>query len=126
MPFKYRCLLIISPLVFVLDQLTKWMVREHIPLHGSIAVIPGYFDLVHVMNTGAAFGMFAGQHAGWRTPFFLGLSIVALVGIGYLLRAVPPRERLFPMVLSLVVGGILGNGLDRIRPSAVVDFLSVH
>ncbi|MBI4367627.1 MAG: signal peptidase II [Deltaproteobacteria bacterium] len=124
--FKYRCLVIISPLILVLDQITKWLIRERIPFGHAIPVIPGYVDLVHVMNTGAAFGMLAGGHAGWRTPFFLALSVVALAAIGRLLSTLPASARLLPVVFSLMIGGILGNVIDRLRFGAVVDFLSVH
>lgn len=126
MIFKYRCLLIIAPLILVLDQLTKWLVRTHIPFRSVLPVIPGYVDLVHVMNTGAAFGIFSGPTAGWRTPFFIIISICALAAIGYILVRVKPHERLLPVILSLVVGGIFGNGVDRIRFGAVTDYLSVH
>lgn len=126
MSFKYRCLLFISPIILLLDQWTKHLVHAHIAPHATIPIIPGYVDLVHVMNTGAAFGMLAGAHAGWRTPFFLSISVGALAGIGYLLRTVPPTARLLPVVFAMVVGGIFGNLIDRLRSGAVTDFLSVH
>lgn len=126
MMFKYRCLLIISPLIVVADQCTKLWIRAAIPQQGSVTIIPGYFDLVHVMNTGAAFGMLAGAATQWRTIFFGGIAGVALIGIGFFLTRLDPRERLLPCIFSLVVGGIIGNIIDRLRFGAVTDFLSVH
>ncbi|MBI2346741.1 MAG: signal peptidase II [Deltaproteobacteria bacterium] len=126
MPYKYYCLLYISPMVFLLDQVTKWIVREQIPRGNAVAIIPGYVDLVHVMNTGAAFGFMAGPYAGWRTPFFLGIAAIALIGLLWIMRRCPAQERLLPLIFSLVIGGILGNGLDRLRLGAVVDFISCH
>lgn len=126
MLFKHRCLLIISPLIFLLDQLTKWWVIHTIPYGSGIPVIPGYFDLVHVRNTGAAFGMFAGANAAWREPFFYIVSVIATVVIFSVVRSLGPRERLLPITLSLVFGGVLGNVLDRIRFGYVTDFLSFH
>lgn len=126
MAFKHRCLLFISPLIFLLDQLTKWWVIRAIPYGSGIPVIPGYFDLVHVRNTGAAFGMFAGANAAWREPFFYAVSVIATVVIFSVVRSLGPRERLLPITLALVFGGVLGNVLDRIRFGYVTDFLSVH
>lgn len=127
MAYKYRCLLYISPLILLLDQLTKALVRGAIPRGGEIALIPGYVDLVHVWNTGAAFGILAGDGGGWwRHGFFFGISLAALIGIGYFVVRLPQRERLLSVVLALVVGGIVGNLVDRLAFGAVTDFFSVH
>ncbi len=125
-PFKYRCLLLISPIILVLDQLTKWWVLENIVYGHGIAVIPGFFDLVHVRNTGAAFGLFANANSVWREPFFYLISAVALAVIYSVVRSLQSNERLLAVVLSLVLGGVLGNLVDRIRFGYVIDFLSVH
>ncbi len=126
MAFKYRCLLSISPTIFLLDQLSKCWVIAHIPFGQAITIIPGYFDVVHVHNTGAAFGVFAGAHAAWREPFFYLISVIATGVIFSVLRTLSSRERLLPITLSLIFGGILGNLLDRIRLGYVTDFLSAH
>ncbi len=126
MPFKYRCLLLITPLIFVADQLTKWLVRSRIAYGSGIPVIPGYFDIVHVHNTGAAFGMLAGAQASFREPFFYLVSLVAIGVIATVLRKLPSHERLLPIVLTLILGGVLGNTIDRVAQGFVTDFLSVH
>lgn len=126
MSFKYKSLLIIAPLIFLFDQLTKHLVSMEIALGQGIPVIPGFFDIVHYTNAGAAFGFLAGAHDSWRTPFFYIISVVALAGIVFYIKKLPDNERLAPFALSLVVGAIFGNGLDRLRFGAVTDFLSVH
>jgi signal peptidase II len=123
---KYWILLIVAPSIFILDQATKWWVVENIVWGEGFAVIPEFFDMVHVKNRGAAFGLFAGANAQWREPFFYVISSVAMGAIGFFLRQCHTQERLMPLTLSLILGGVLGNLLDRIRLGAVTDFVSVH
>jgi signal peptidase II len=105
----------------VLDQTTKLLVQEHIELHGNITVIPGFFDLTHVTNKGAAWGMF--YNLPW-IPF--GISIVAFVLMIVFLRKLSAGwpERCF--ALLMVLSGITGNCTDRIWNGAVIDFLRFH
>lgn len=126
MSFTNKCFATISPVIVALDQWTKWLVQEHIPFGTGFSVIPGYFDLVHVTNPGAAFGMFAGANAAWRVPFFYAVSLIAFLSIVGLARSMPKHERLMPIVLSLIMGGLFGNLIDRIRFGEVTDFLAVH
>jgi len=79
MRFKYKVLLTITPLIFILDQLTKWLVSTSIPFHGSIPIIDGYLDLVFIRNTGAAFGMFADLDGAFRHVFFYIVAIIAVI-----------------------------------------------
>lgn len=123
---KYKILAIVAPLVFAIDQLTKYFVSTKITLGQGLTIIPGFFDIVHYTNTGAAFGLLAGARASWRTPFFYAVSVVALIAIIFYIKKMPDSERLLAFALSFVVGGIFGNGLDRLRFGAVTDFLSVH
>lgn len=126
MTFKYRVLLILSPLLVLLDQVTKWLVVRAIPFGERVPVIPGYFDMVHFRNTGAAFGIFSGGHANWREPFFIGISLVASVVVLVVVRRLHVCERLMAVIMALIFGGIWGNFLDRLRFGAVTDFLSLH
>jgi signal peptidase II len=126
MATKYKILLITTPFVFVLDQLTKAMINAWLPIGTRIPVVAGFFDIVHFRNTGAAFGMFSGMHDSFRGPFFFVIAAVAVVLLGLLYRSLQDDECLMPLALSLVFGGIAGNILDRIRFGSVVDFLSVH
>ena len=126
MTFKLRCVFIIAPLILLLDQWSKWSVRAEIPFGGVIPIWPGYFDLVHVQNTGAAFGMLAGAAAAWREPFFYLVSAVALTAIVVMLGRLRATERLTIFILSLLFGGVIGNLIDRVLFGSVTDFVSVH
>ncbi len=126
MKFKYKILLIVAPVVFLLDQVTKFAIVKLVPLGEKIDVVTGYFEIVHYKNPGAAFGMLSNAGSAWRMPFFHVISIVALAVIIYYIVKAPVQERLMPLALSLVAGGILGNGLDRVRFGEVTDFLSFH
>jgi signal peptidase II len=126
MAFKYKALLIITPIIFLSDQIVKWIIQTKMAIGDVISVIPGYFDIVHVTNKGAAFGMFAGSSESFRNPFFYIVSIVAVVIIVGVVIRLGSYERLMAVVFSLILGGIFGNILDRIRFGQVTDFLSVH
>ncbi len=112
---------IIAIVVFVLDQLSKNLVLANFSLNDSISVIPGFFNLTYVRNTGAAFGMLAGQES-WRHLFFQAVSILALGAIVYLFWT-SRRDALALWGASLVFGGAAGNLVDRIRFGYVIDFL---
>lgn len=126
MKYKYKMLLIITPLVFILDQFTKWLVIKCIPSQGSISIIPNYVDLVFVRNPGAAFGMLAGLSDQFRNIFFFAVAVVAVIVLSVFYKRLSLKARLLPLAISLVFGGIFGNILDRIRFGEVTDFVSVH
>jgi signal peptidase II len=111
--------------VVVLDQATKALVLARLALYESVVVLPDFFNLTHVRNPGAAFGLFAGRAASFRTPFFLVATLVALVVILIALKRIGPGERWKRFALALVFGGALGNLVDRLRWGEVVDFLDV-
>ncbi|RUM89944.1 MAG: signal peptidase II [Thermodesulfatator sp.] len=112
---------IIAITVLVLDQLSKNLVISRFFLHESVPVIPGFFSLTYIRNTGAAFGILAGQEA-WRHIFFQTVSLLALGAIVYLFWT-SRRDALALWGASLVFGGAAGNLIDRIRFGYVVDFL---
>lgn len=126
MSFKYKLLLLVSPAVVLLDQFTKWLILKYLPLYDSIPIIPGFFDIVHVRNTGAAFGLLSSSDAGFREPFFYIVALVAVVVLISMLRKLSPRDKLMAWVVALVAGGLVGNLIDRLRFGNVVDFLSFH
>ncbi len=109
--------------VAILDQLTKYLVRINFSLHDSLEIIPGFFHLTFIRNTGAAFGIFAGQPALWRQVFFISVVLIALVAIFIMYRKFGRESRLYCVGLGLIAGGALGNLIDRIRFGSVVDFL---
>lgn len=126
MSFKYKVLFGLAPLVFFLDQWTKQLVLAHLQIGEFRIFIPGFWDWVHVRNTGAAFGFLSEIPEWFRTPFFYGIGIIALIVLFFLFLRLDPKDRFLPFPLALIVGGVLGNSLDRIRFGNVVDFISWH
>ena len=117
--------LIMTAAILVIDIWTKWLVVRSIDLHEAIPVIPSFFQLVHVRNTGAAFGI--GANADSRlVPLLLNLGAIAVfcVVVVYALRSAV-SDRLLQTGLHLILGGAIGNLLDRFRFGYVVDFLDV-
>jgi signal peptidase II len=105
--------------LYALDQLSKRWILHHIELGGARPVIPRYFDIVHVTNTGAAFGSFKNNNA-----FFIALSCVALVSVAVLLLRRKTRADAWrDLSLALLFAGVLGNLTDRLNYGHVIDFL---
>jgi signal peptidase II len=113
-------------LVLLLDRLAKWVVATNIPLHDSIVVIPGFFHLTHVQNTGAAFGLFADSSAQWKVGALVSFSVVALVVVSALLWKNSHSLSVTTIGLSLILGGATGNLWDRMVSGHVVDFLDLY
>ncbi|MEM7045410.1 MAG: signal peptidase II [Pseudomonadota bacterium] len=115
--------LLIAILVIVFDQITKWIALDGLDFgQNPIAVTP-FFNLVLVWNRGVSFGMF--NNAGDAGPWILsGLAIAIVIGLLYWLRQA--EGRMIISALGLVIGGALGNVIDRFRFGAVVDFLDFH
>jgi len=111
---------------FILDQLTKLLVKAYLPYGTGRTVIPGLFDLVHVHNRGAAFGFLNRPDQSWQTWMFTGASVLATCAILWLLRRTPDDDKWTVTGLGLVLGGALGNLLDRVAQGYVVDFLDVY
>lgn len=114
---------IASVLVLVLDQWTKWLILHQIPDHASIPVLPGFFNLVNIRNRGAAFGFLNRSDIEWQFWLFLAATLVAFGAIVALVRTWPKNSPVLFASLGLVLGGALGNLVDRVRFRAVVDFL---
>jgi len=118
--------LALAAAVIVLDIWTKWLIVRRIDLHEAIPVIPDFFQLVHVRNTGAAFGL--GANASSKlVPILLNAGAIAVfcVVVVYALRTAV-TDRLLQTGLHLILGGAIGNLLDRFRFGYVVDFLDVY
>lgn len=122
----YRWLWIVATIVFIADQVTKEMIAARLPFgsygpNARIEVIPGFFNLTHVGNTGAAWSMFSGQS--------LGLALVALgalVAIFIWRHSLGLHHRSVQPCFGLLCGGILGNLVDRLRHGHVIDFIDLH
>ncbi|MDD3250645.1 MAG: lipoprotein signal peptidase [Smithella sp.] len=115
-----------AAVIIALDQITKSAVMARFSLHETLMVIPGLFNLVYVMNPGAAFGFLADASPTFRYVFFIGVTITAAGLIVYYLVKSNPRNLLLAGSLTLIFGGAVGNLIDRIRFGAVVDFLDVY
>lgn len=116
--------LVLSVLTVVLDQASKLAIDSHMQLFQSIAVIP-YFNLTYVHNTGAAFS-FLSEAGGWQRWFFAGLAAVISIMIAVWLTRLKKQEVLLAVALSLVLGGAIGNLIDRLAYGYVIDFLDVY
>ena len=115
----------VSAAVILLDQITKLAVNRFLDLHESRTLIPGLLSLTYVRNRGAAFGILSDASLPHQPLLFSLVSFAALAGIvGYALW-LPPHERLSQAALGLVIGGAVGNLLDRARHGYVVDFVDV-
>ncbi len=123
---RYRILLGVAAAIFLLDQLSKFWVMAAIPFHTSIPVVPGFFDLVHIRNRGAAFGFLNRHDIEWQFWLFLAATLVAVGVIITLVRAARSDQCWLVTGLGLILGGATGNLLDRIRFRAVVDFLDFY
>lgn len=126
MSFKYKVAAVLSMCILVLDQASKLWVQQAIPLWDSVQVIPGLFNLVHVLNKGAAFGFLADLDGNMQTYFFIGVTGLAIVLIFHLLRTVDRHDPYLFAALGLILGGALGNLADRIRLGMVIDFLDFY
>ena len=115
--------LALAALVVIADQVTKYAVSRSFALYESLEVTP-FFNLVLVHNRGAAFS-FLSDAGGWQRGFFIAIALVACVWIPWLLRK-HRGETLFCLSLALILGGALGNVIDRVLHGAVVDFLDFH
>ena len=112
--------------VIVLDQITKAAIVTKFFMHESYTIVAGFFNLVYVMNPGAAFGFLANASATFRYFFFTGITIVVILLIIYYIMKSKPQNMLMVISLTLIFAGAVGNLIDRIRFGAVVDFLDVY
>ncbi|HME33077.1 MAG TPA: signal peptidase II [Terriglobales bacterium] len=117
---------LIAGVVLLLDRVAKWAVARDIALHDSVTVIPGFFHLTHVQNTGAAFGLFAESSAQWKVGALVSFSVVALVIVSGLLWKNGHALSTTTIALSLILGGATGNLWDRMMTGRVVDFLDFY
>ncbi|MCX2863237.1 signal peptidase II [Paucibacter sp. PLA-PC-4] len=113
----------IALLIIVLDQFSKTLILGHFQL-GDSRHVTDFFNVVRVHNTGAAFSFLAGA-SGWQRWFFVGLGAVATVFITIMLRR-HGHQTLFAWALSLILGGAIGNVVDRLLHGYVVDFIQLH
>jgi signal peptidase II len=123
---KTRCyglMVLIVLTVIIFDQLTKWQVTRAMRLHESIPIVSDLFSLTYIRNPGAAFGILAGSHAGFRLLFFGLTSVLALALLGTIYMRLSPADWVGQVSVASIFGGAVGNLIDRIRAGEVIDFL---
>lgn len=118
--------LLIIGLIIAVDQVTKAAVRASLSLGESYPVIPGFLDLTHVQNTGAAFGLLNTADFPYKPVVMIGIAALALVAIATYASQLGFHERLARFGLSLILGGAFGNLIDRALAGHVVDFVDVY
>ncbi len=109
--------------IVVIDQITKFVIMQNFVLHETLFVT-SFFNLVRVHNSGAAFSLLA-DAGGWQRVFFIVVAVVASIWVVWLLRRYP-QQKLFCLALGMILGGAIGNLIDRVLFGAVVDFVQVH
>jgi signal peptidase II len=123
---KWAIFLSVSVALIALDQFTKVLVLEHIRLGQTISVIPGFLNWTYVSNPGAAFGFLSQMPQDFREHFFLIVPPMAAVFVFSLVKATQLREMGQLIALSCILGGAMGNFIDRIRFRFVIDFIDIY
>lgn len=121
-----RFLLTVAGTIVVVDQITKLLVDRFLPLYTVKPIVPGFFNLVHARNTGAAFSLFAGSPSGLRTALFAGLTVLVVAVIVYGYFKLKGQDAWTRWAFALICGGALGNLVDRLRLGEVIDFLDFY
>ena len=122
---KYRTAIIVTSVVVIIDQLSKWLVIKYIPLYGRVKLLP-FLDITHIRNPGAAFGIFRDMPESLRLPLFVLVLIAAIAVIFYFLSKTSAGDKLLVVSLSLILGGAIGNSIDRFSLRYVTDFIDFH
>jgi signal peptidase II len=112
--------------IVILDQVTKAIVRDRLPLGESRTLIPNFLDLTHVQNTGAAFGLLNATDFAYKPMVMIAIAAIALVAIAAYATQLGFHERLARFGLALILGGAFGNLIDRAVWGHVVDFVDVY
>lgn len=126
MDSRLRTAALLAAGIIVPDQITKAVIQQKYALWATDPVIPGFFNLAHVLNKGAAFGFLNNPDSTWQIWFFAAVTCVAVGFIYYLLATADKGDRFFIWGLGLILGGALGNLIDRLRFGFVVDFLDFY
>ncbi|MDC0335559.1 signal peptidase II [Pseudodesulfovibrio sp.] len=123
---RYTLASIWTVAVVVLDQVTKVWVSSTMEVWTGQSVISGFFNLVHVLNRGAAWGFLDSETIDWQRPLFIAITFIALGFIGFMLKTTDTSDKWMINGLGLIAGGAIGNLIDRIRLGVVVDFLDFY
>jgi signal peptidase II len=113
-------------LIVAVDQATKAMVRDALPVHESVTIIPGLLDITHALNSGAAFGILNGVDFPFKTLIIAVIATAALVGVGMYAASLAHHQLIARLGLALIIGGAAGNLIDRVLAGSVVDFVDFY
>jgi signal peptidase II len=108
------------------DQGVKALVRTKLDLYESVAVIPGFFDLTRVHNTGAAFGLLSGVDLPFKAAILAVVALVALIGVSFYAQGLPRSQWIARAGLAFIIAGAAGNLIDRVTTGYVLDFVDVY
>ena len=123
---RMRGLAWLVAVLVAVDQAVKLAVRSRLELGEGVEVIPGFFDLTRVHNSGAAFGMLNGVDVPYKAAALAVVALVALTGVAFYASTLPASERLARLGLACIVGGAAGNLIDRVVSGYVVDFADFY
>lgn len=123
---KYLLLTVVAGGVIIIDQISKYAVRHIMALHDYIEVIPGLLNLTYIQNPGAAFGLFGETSDTLRLTLLIGVSLFALILLLLMYARVAEKVILIHVPIAMIIGGAIGNLLDRIRYNWVIDFLDFY
>ena len=121
-----RLELVTAVTVVALDQLTKALVRTRFALHDSIDIVPGWLSLTRVHNTGAAFGMLNDVDFPLKTVVLMAVALGALGGVAWYAAGLPAESRIARLGIAAVLGGAVGNLIDRATAGYVLDFVDAY
>jgi signal peptidase II len=123
---NYYLLILPAVVIIVLDQISKFLIVRSMHIFESIPVISGFFNLVHIRNRGMAFGLMNRLGSDFNFYFLVAATIVAITLLAYWFSRLKSEERKLILGLSLILGGAIGNLIDRLRFHEVIDFLDFY
>ncbi len=123
---RYSFTFAVVACVVLLDQVTKIFISSNMSLYESFPVIDGLFNITYIRNTGAAFGFLADASPAFRSFFLIGVTIAVILLIMFYICKIKAEEKFFTFPLSLILGGAVGNLIDRLRSGDVIDFLDFY
>ncbi|WP_291327601.1 signal peptidase II [Desulfovibrio sp. UCD-KL4C] len=123
---KYSLAGLIATVIIILDQITKVAIRNNLELWSSKTIITDYFNLVYVINKGAAFGFLNRSDINWQRTFFIVVTVISLAAITMLLKSTKDKDLFQIAGLGFILGGAVGNLIDRIIYGEVTDFLDIY
>jgi len=123
---KYLLSIFVSLAIIILDQWTKYLIIKSFALYQSTSVIQNFLNIVHTRNKGIAFGLFSAHGSGIQSALLIITSLLAIAFIFYLLSSLSEKQTYVIFTLSLILGGAIGNLIDRTRWGEVVDFIDLH